>query len=912
MAKQQASQKYIYKITTNRLKRAKWNLSLPISEARRNDEVIALNDSQMLRWIDELNGVHDTEATVAQIRRQLKMLKAQPHSMQNKREIRRLYDELDKAQFKPDYLHLVIDRPKDLFRACKGFRVNGMRYVRLLGTSGGVKNSTIVFVSERLAPELRKRIDNGRNQDIEQIPAKLEAYRALTCSGSIPVSMPNGILVVQDCETMFKEDVILLNDEGVDEPVMEEVDDYEIKLNCSDGFGLMSPELAARWSQELNLGYVAGGMNTRFSWEKGMVFCFDFKEFAEKVAHKNIVKDAWGNEVDINQVELVLTVSMLKLWKCYNSLEHYLQCCNENHYTFGITKVCPKELENWRGLNYQFLQSYNLSDEQIDELIGPTINELHDVIHGDYRKAIIFLRGMHVDETNAAVGKDDFVKALMIDKRMFDDPYVRRQIYDHIKRRLTDAKIGVIGVHSNYSIMSGDPYALCQSIFGLEVTGLLKKGEIYNRYWVDAGAERVACFRAPMTCHNNIKRMRIANSEEIAHWYQHTGTHTIMNAWDSTCQALNGADFDGDLIMITDNRILVDNIRPTKTIFCVQRKAEKRAVTESDLIASNVASFGDDIGRTTNWITSMFDVQSRFPEDSVEYKTLEYRIMCGQLYQQNCIDKVKGIACRPMPKAWYDYHGNALPENPTENDIEKRKFNLRILADKKPYFMKYIYPTLMTQMNEYEKNANAKCLREFRVRLFDLLDADPQTLTREQRDFIWYFKKCTPLGINNCLINRICRRFEAEFDGVLMMNQSVGFDYSILKSDADYSQSQYYEVMKLYSEYNKRLDDHATLTRRARADANDVIFYYNLKREFAVACARVCSNSKQLCNIILDICYRRSGTKRFAWSICGADIINNLLEKNEGMISYPVLDPDGDIQYSGYTFSMQRKEYADA
>jgi hypothetical protein len=72
VAKQQSSQKYIFKITTGRLKRAKWNLTLPISEARRNDEVIALNDSQMLRWIDELNGIHNIEEEVSRVRQRLR------------------------------------------------------------------------------------------------------------------------------------------------------------------------------------------------------------------------------------------------------------------------------------------------------------------------------------------------------------------------------------------------------------------------------------------------------------------------------------------------------------------------------------------------------------------------------------------------------------------------------------------------------------------------------------------------------------------------------------------------------------------------------------------------------------------------------------------------------------------------
>ena len=39
----------------------------------------------------------------------------------------------------------------------------------------------------------------------------------------------------------------------------------------------------------------------------------------------------------------------------------------------------------------------------------------------------------------------------------------------------------------------------------------------------------------------------------------------------------------------------------------------------------------------------MYDVQAQFDKRSKEYQVLEDRIKCGQLYQQNEIDKIKGI-----------------------------------------------------------------------------------------------------------------------------------------------------------------------------------------------------------------------------------------------------------------------------
>ena len=530
---------------------------------------------------------------------------------------------------------LIIDRVKDYRRACGGFTVNGIKYVRLLGTNGGVKAETIVFVSERLSEELFKRIDNGRDISVKQIPAKFEAYRALTCSGSIPVSMPKGILVVKDCETEFFENVISLDDADSEEPNMQYIQNARIALTESDGYGLMLPSLAERWSKELGLDYLVGGVNTRFAFEKGMVFCFDFLDFADNVAHKRIVKDAWGNEVDISNVELILTTSMLKLWKCYSGIEHYLECCKKNHYTFGVAKTCPKELESERNLNYQFIQSYDLDDGEIDKLIKPTVEDIKAVLSGDYQKAILFLKGTHLTDDNIDYVENDFAKALMIDKRIYNDPFVKKKIYQMIRKRINDAKIGVIRVHGNYSIVSGDPYSLCQSIFELPVTGLLNKGEIYNHYWEIRGTEKVACFRAPMTSHNNIRLMSIIHNETANYWYRYMSACTVFNSWDSAAHALNGMDKDGDLVLTTDNQVLVDNFRPSPTIMCAQRNADKVEIDEDLLIQSNINSFGDDIGKTTNWITTMFDVQSQYEPDSEEYKVLDYRIKCGQLYQQN-------------------------------------------------------------------------------------------------------------------------------------------------------------------------------------------------------------------------------------------------------------------------------------
>lgn len=329
----------------------------------------------------------------------------------------------------------------------------------------------------------------------------------------------------------------------------------------------------------------------------------------------------------------------------------------------------------------------------------------------------------------------------------------------------------------------------------------------------------------------------------------------------------------------------------------------KTDVTEDDLVRANIASFGDDIGRTTNYITSMYDVQASFDPESREYKELEYRIMCGQLFQQNCIDKSKGIIAKPMPRYWYDRHQGNIPEG-IDRDLCRR-----IVADKKPYFMRYIYPTLKKQYDTYVKNAEVKCLREFRIGVDELLDIPEEQLTEDQKNFIHFYKRGIPVSVNDSVMNRICRKFEEAFDRKFMLKITAdSFDYSMLKSGSDYTKTQYCAIEGLFDQHKRAVRDFIA-SENSQYDTDMLGLYHStVVRIFQEGCYKVCTNGAQLCDIVVDMCYTKSGTKKFAWTVCPEEIIENLLEQNGRKISFPVADPDGDIYYAGGRFKMVSKE----
>lgn len=892
---------------------------MTVQEGRKRQDIITLADSQVLRFIDDINKINRVEeqSEYKALIKELKDLRHGKKSVENKNSVKNIHHKLEEIQLVNEYVCVIMDKDNDIYKLSDGFTFNGKIFKRLVGTSNGVKKSIVVYTS--LWEELNTRLNNGRNEDKELIPAKFEAYKGLACSASIPVSAPNGIVVVPDLEYTFKDKIIELRDNPGGEPIIEEKL-TDVSINVNDGYGLMCPTLAERWGNELKLNYLMSGCCIRNAFLKGMSFTFDFHKFSEEIAHKKEITDVWGKIHNINDVELVLTASMLKLWDSYNSWEDYYANTVKNGYTFSVTKVAPKKLDNERTLNYQFIQSYNLTDSDIYDLISPTVNEIKSVLHRNINKAILFLRGLSVTEDNVLQDlKNDYIKALMIDERMFNDPYVIDRINSMISKRINDAKIGVVTTHGNYQILSTDPYAFCQHLFGLitdtSKCGLLKAGEIYSHYWVERNEKDVVAFRAPMICHNNIRKLKVNNSEEAQYWFQYMPNIAILNAHDTTTHTLCGADNDGDILYTTNNSVLLNNTKETLPLVCVQKKAEKHKITDDLLMKANGLSFGDEIGTITNRATAMFDLLSQYDENSDEYKILMYRIMCSVHLQQATIDRTKGINSEPMPVSWYrpqkiDY------EKDDEFVQGKKTLYNSICVNKKPYFMNYVYPEQRAKYNNFIKRSNMSGLFDYRESVKNL--RNKKSLTESEEEFLRYYDKFFPVFDGNCVMNRLCHAVEGEFEGyVCSIKKDTGFDYSILRCDTDYSQSNYNKIKKLYKDYQQEYEDIRPHNNTQAQHEEYVIKLTNLNDRYRQLCVETCPDESELCNIVLDICYLSNKSKTFAWEMCGDVFIKNLLRQNDYKLHYLTADDNGDIEYQGHKFirkviSVEKEDVWDA
>ena len=300
--------------------------------------------------------------------------------------------------------------------------------------------------------------------------------------------------------------------------------------------------------------------------------------------------------------------------------------------------------------------------------------------------------------------------------------------------------------------------------------------------------------------------------------------------------------------------------KQTPAIICIQRKVDKIIPTEKDIIKTNRDGMGNKVGTITNRVTAMMEVQSHFKPESKEYKELEYRIACGQLYQQNEIDRLKGIVAKPMPKYWYDYKA-------CNND----SFQQSICVAKKPYFMTYIYDDYRKKYKNYIEQARKDARREKGKNIEDI------ELTENDKFLEYYYAKF-PFGMGQCAMNRICWYIEYTFKGLqTKLKHENKFNYKFLRKGVDQHSENIDAIQKLCFEYVEMLrkikqNGYSLGTMKNISIANRD----QMRKFFRNEVVNICPDSDERTDIILDICYKHGYNKQFMWDCAGKEIVKRL------------------------------------
>lgn len=447
--------------------------------------------------------------------------------------------------FVKDIIVVVCEKKSEYSKiGLKDFEVNGIRYTMLCAGAGNLRRNNAIYVNEKLYPYLYEVFMCGLADRLkEAVLPKLGAYFALSFSSVLWVRTPR-VCVIKDFETTLPNQNVdfICRKEELDEEGKPRTKHYiekrvmDLTLNSADGQGLVDPEFSKLWAEDMQLDYVPSSFVVRSSFVKGNLVPFDFKAYAEEHGIDKI-KDRWGVEYPLNEIDVLLSESQFKEYKEYSSWQEYLYYFNKYKLRWGVARYNKKHDDEYVLANYQYIQALTLSKEDIHGLIQPTIDWIKNICSGDDLYSLLFMFGGKSEDVTYermySSAQSTFMKAIVKNNEMLKDAHVQRKIYKNIVECINRAKIGKIWVRGNYQFMISDPIAQCQSALGLPVKGEVPAEHVWSNFWNERRIEGyVDCCRSPMIDTSEHNPSKLYKSETTEKWYQYIKSGLVYSIYD--------------------------------------------------------------------------------------------------------------------------------------------------------------------------------------------------------------------------------------------------------------------------------------------------------------------------------------------------------------------------------------------
>lgn len=902
---------YIYKIPSDKIS----HLShYSFKEASRDGNVVSIGDNLVLAKIREYyNNTEDHVSLynrVQAIRKEMKEIRKLPTSTDNINKIKKLQSQLDDMLFVDDIVNIKVMTKKEYkVLARNGFDLNGKHYVRFMVGSGQMRRNTVSFINEELFDYMQERLMCGLNDKIKTINlAKLSAYFALSFSSVLWVREPR-VCVIKDFDTVIPNQKVNWINKHEEGNTVEQI--YkDIKLNSADGQGLIDPNMARLWAEDMHLNYVPCSFVVRTAFIKGNLVPFDFKAYAKEHGVLKI-KDRYGTEYNVEDIDVLLSESQFKMAKYYSSWEGYLSYHKTYNLKWGVARYNKEYDDEYVLTNYQYIQVLNLTKEDISGLVSYTINWIKNICSGDIKYALTY----NVGVKNPTLSVDSiinscsstFTKAIIKNPEMLKDGFVQRKIYNSIKESIRQAKIGRIWVRGNYSFMISDPVAQCRSALGLSPDGLLPANYVYSNFWNNRGVDGEICLlRSPLTHYSEVNIQRLANTDEMKKWYKYIYSGIIYNIYDISVVKHADSDFDGDICMSTNNPYFLKGAKREELPIMYDKEAvPTQKITLPNQIRCDVKGLDTKVGQITNYSTSMLAMLPLFKgeKQTEQREEIETRLKLLRELQGAEIDKIKGTTPPNFPKSWRHW----VKINKDDDDItkaEKYKYNSMVVK-KKPYFFIYLYSTLMNDYKAYEKNFNSISLTHFGIPIKALLRKKEHT--EGELNLIRKYRKYSPVLETDCIMNILCKEIEnMEFDikykpncVSLLPEFAEEIDVDEEKMQSLTSIYKKYKAQKKYKGIEALVDNEGIQD----DDMNEILrnVLYANRDEYKDEMVELFTSSKELFNYLIVMCGRNNWSYDCIWDIVGEDIID-IIPYGDTKV---VVEKEDGFEYLGHFYGLE-------
>ncbi|WP_139692517.1 hypothetical protein [Sporolactobacillus terrae] len=504
-----------------------------------------------------------------------------------------------------------------------------MKHYRYLSSgSGQIKDKKMVVIEQKAFESIKNSLMCGLtideiNQKGGVNPNKLNSYLSLAASASAPwEEFPiDDVLVVPDYSTKVSDTFDLINkvekekeikDKKTSEKTIvkylqlseniQKGEEKTVSVDSFDGFGIVDPEIADEISDIFIL---------RAPWCKGLLASVPFMDYFENLPEAKdghlIVKDAWGDDYDIfeHKPKIIMTDSQLKMRKYYDSLDDFKKRFNDNNCLAGIASV--NDIRNRVNLNYQFLQTLDLTDDELNELIKPLKDIIRKINVGDNETMLKVIGATQ----NQKEIKDSHVKAVSLYHNLLRDPFIKKLIKDTKDAMIKDVLGGTFKIdgYRNVFILPDVVNFMSRIVYDEEHAefAIEKNQVIFDKY--EPGTT-VDVLRSPHLYVEHALQTVSRVEEKYKKYFCKDGLY-ISNK--SSISLLIMCDYDGDHVSVTNNRILIDaakrkiekfNIHP---LYYEMFSSEPEQI-DNEVIGKNLkVAYGQNIGIISNAISKILN-----------------------------------------------------------------------------------------------------------------------------------------------------------------------------------------------------------------------------------------------------------------------------------------------------------------
>lgn len=584
----------------------------------------------------------------------------------------------------PKTLKTNAELRKELYK--NGFMCNGTKYCRMKRSSGSARVGKCLFINQDLFKSILKfSSGNFIPKDGQEVDlAAYESYISLPSSSiidALPIS-PENILLIDDFESVFREDVIETHNENGWLTTSEK--NCEISNSIWDGQSLIDVSLMGNYS-------CYGMVLLRNLMFKSCCFNCNIQQWFKDNNITDISQLKGRTRAKyIEDIKLITTPNSIKYLK-FDTWDNWL----DNLYPkFGVVKH-DKKTHFFDGklvqTHYQLINTLQLSKNEIKEFLHESL-DFAQLLRDNPAVVRYYIKYPDIDEfepmNQPMLDKNDVVYNLMcINDNFTKTKYYQEFLHDLLASYYKNLKNGHVYVNGNYSTLLGNPIEMLQQSIGIfNGESQIGIGNIHNtRFEYN---KTLLGSRSPHVTMGNILLSTNRENRLIDHYFNLTDEIVCINSiGENILQRLSGADFDSDTMLLTDNEILIRAAErnyhtfKTPTSFVTAKKV-KRYYTPEEQADLDIKTSVNKIGEIINLSQELNSLLWDKIYCGVEYEDVK------ELYYDICqLDVMSGIE---IDKAKKEFDINNAKELDKMREKYKEELSDEYNKKKMPHFFAHI------------------------------------------------------------------------------------------------------------------------------------------------------------------------------------------------------------------------------